>query len=592
MAPARRALRLLGLAAVGGLALLVAAPAVGAETAPTPVRAQLKWYDQAQFAGWYAAEDLGYFGDRGVDVTTRTTGPRENPVSALVDGTADVAVASLAQASALSSPERRFVNIAQVFQRGDTELICVARAGLVSASDLGSARIAASDDRQDLVRAMYAALFPGGAEPTFVDLGTDIESLTSRRADCIAGSSFNEYWLAQDAGLRTFVVTPAELGVVDVEDGLYVEESRLSDPAFRRSMGALFLGLQDGWEFARSHPSSAVELVLQRNRTLSASVQQRQLETVLELVGDDFGYFDVGAFETVDAVGLPHLPAELDDQLWTHEIYNDARVASGTQTFPSQGTTHYLTALRGSIAYRILLGFGVFAAGLAGALLGLRMGYRAWGITVLATLTALGGGVIRDVLIGAWRYPSYLTQDPTDIVIVLVAAGLVTLLPYVARSTTTYERVIRFAVVVDVFGFSVIALNGALIGAISDISVIWVPICAAITVAGGGILSDILVRREHQPFRGDIYEEVAVAASGILLLGLWLSESHEHLPVLVFATVLVTLAAMLVGRFLVLTRGLRYPSRPARAELLLQTLERPDPEAAEPAPQAYGAVDR
>ena len=111
-------------------------------TSPTRLKVQLKWYHQAQFAGWYAAQDLGYFADQNLVVGTEPGSPNTNPVDALKSGDADVAEASMAQAVAASTNGRRFVNIAQIFQVSDSELICNASFTRPSASELDGATVA------------------------------------------------------------------------------------------------------------------------------------------------------------------------------------------------------------------------------------------------------------------------------------------------------------------------------------------------------------------------------------------------------------------------------------------------------------------
>ena len=221
-------------------------------------------------------------------------------------------------------------------------------------------------------------------------------------------------------------------------------------------------------------------------------------------------------------------------------------------------TVHYVGELRASPAYVLLMGLGTFAAAISGALLGLRVGYRIWGMFILGALTAVGGGIMRDVLLGGDRYPIWLVKSPTDIFLVIAAVGLVWLMANVSSGRAILHTD-RFAEDADVIGFSIIAINGALVALISDAALIWVPIAAALSVAGGGILSDVLVNREHASFAGAIYDEIAVVGSVILLAGLLAANQAEHQPALILAAVVMALIALLAMRFAVLHYGLRYP---------------------------------
>src|SRR6266702_3683303 len=86
--------RLVGL--VAAAALLLAACSATASTAPlTKVRFQLQWVAQAQFAGYYAAIDQGYYKAVGLDVSLLLGGPQVNNVQVVATGGADIGTAWL-----------------------------------------------------------------------------------------------------------------------------------------------------------------------------------------------------------------------------------------------------------------------------------------------------------------------------------------------------------------------------------------------------------------------------------------------------------------------------------------------------------------
>lgn len=565
--PARHRARALAAALAGlaltGVAATLAAPGVSAwsidaSSTPRPLHVALKWSHQTQFAGWYAAIDQGEFERRGLDVTLEAGVPGVNPIDRLRDGTADVAEASMDQAVAASTTGDRFVNVAQLFQRADSLLICRTSERMLSARDLRTATISVGD-RRPIVEQMIRALHPEGAQITYIDAQPSIAALTSGAADCQWGSTFNEYWRAEAAGLRLFVVDPEDVGVVNIEDGLYVKESRLADDGFRAQLADMLVGLQAGWAFSADQPSAAVQLALLRDPELRDEDQRRQLEAVLPLLGDRFGYFDIGRYERVDRHGVPVLPVALADRLWTHEVYDAAQAAMGHDPTISPVTRHYVEVIRASPWYHWLVGFGTAAAAAAGALLGLRLGYRFWGRLVLATITALGGGLTRDIILGGSRYPTYLVHDPRDLFLVFGVAVAVTVLRYTVTETRGLARLHRVADLADIGGFSILAVHGALIALAAQANIVWAPICAALTVAGGGIITDVLTRREHQAFFGAIYEEIAVLGAVVLLAGLVVANRHEHRPVLVLAAAVVALLATLCLRTVAVALRVRYP---------------------------------
>ncbi|MFM2105188.1 MAG: hypothetical protein RL338_220, partial [Chloroflexota bacterium] len=502
----------------------------------------------ARFGGLYAAQDQGYFARTGLSVVAQPFDGAENPVAALADGTADVAQASMAQAVALSTDAARYVNVAQLYAEPAGRLICRVGLAFVSQGDLYGRTIAVDAAREPVVRRILGALFPDGGRPTIVAPRPGIADLLDGRADCLWGYSFAELRAALDAGIEVFVVRPDELGVVTIGDGLYVDERRLADPTFRDDLVSLIVGLEEGWRYALENQTATVMLAQRRDPRLEDAAQRRQLEDVGELLTEPFGYLDVGRYETTDAWGAPRILPGFEDRLWTHGVWNEAQRRLGRGGALSPTIAHYVGLLRESAPYQAFLAFGIFAAAASGALLGRRLRYRIWGMTVLAVLTAHGGGVLRDVLLGGDRYPIYLVENPTELAIDVAAAVVVWLLANLRPGGVVVpaDRFVRWA---DVLGFAIIGLNGALVGVISGASLVWVPIAAALSVAGGGILSEILVNREHARFEGEIYEEAAAAGALVLLAGLLVANANEHLPGLVIGSAGIALVVLLAVRY-------------------------------------------
>ena len=79
------------------------------------VTLQLKWVTQAQFAGYYAAEDQGYYEDEGLNVTIRVGGPDIVPEQVVLGGQAEFGIDWLDNLLATRDQGNNIVNIAQVF---------------------------------------------------------------------------------------------------------------------------------------------------------------------------------------------------------------------------------------------------------------------------------------------------------------------------------------------------------------------------------------------------------------------------------------------------------------------------------------------
>ncbi|MGH2501030.1 MAG: trimeric intracellular cation channel family protein [Ktedonobacterales bacterium] len=184
---------------------------------------------------------------------------------------------------------------------------------------------------------------------------------------------------------------------------------------------------------------------------------------------------------------------------------------------------------------------GMFVFAISGALLAVRKNYDIVGMAVLAEITAIGGGVLRDLILGA--VPPAAISDPFAFIAPLAA----TLLTFFA-----YERMNRIQAAVLVFDaaglgvFCVVGTVKALAWGMGPISAIAL---GALTAVGGGIMRDVLAREVPAVMRSDseLYFLPALLGSVIIVL-----VNSLHL----YGAVAAALAALLV--FLLRLAALRF----------------------------------
>ena len=115
--------------------VMLATGLVFSAQAADKVTIQLKWVTQAQFAGYYVAQDKGYYQAAGLDVTIKPGGPDIAPPQVIAGGGADVIIDWMP--SALASREKgvALVNIAQIFKKSGMMLTCRKDSGIKSPAD-------------------------------------------------------------------------------------------------------------------------------------------------------------------------------------------------------------------------------------------------------------------------------------------------------------------------------------------------------------------------------------------------------------------------------------------------------------------------
>jgi uncharacterized membrane protein YeiH len=203
--------------------------------------------------------------------------------------------------------------------------------------------------------------------------------------------------------------------------------------------------------------------------------------------------------------------------------------------------------------------FGVFTYALSGVLEAIQRRYDLWGRTVLAFLSGIGGGTIRDLIIGGDRIPFYYVRDyhyPLGIFCVVLLSSLLVWRYPNAYESSTFKSVKKYS---DVFGFSCLAVAGAIYAIVADMQWFWVPVLAALTCAGGGALRDIVINQEPHTFRGVIYEEAAILGGIFIILGLLIANRFEHYVLPVYVTIFGALALIILLRLAIYKYDLRYP---------------------------------
>lgn len=177
---------------------------------------------------------------------------------------------------------------------------------------------------------------------------------------------------------------------------------------------------------------------------------------------------------------------------------------------------------------------------------------------MLTLLPAVGGGTLRDLLVGGDRHPPFIFRDPVYMYVVLGVVIFGTVLSRFLSSEFTQSRGFeRFLGIFDTVGVAAFTLVGAKVALIASLAWYWIPICAALTCAGGGMLLDVVTGREPRTFQGEPYEEIAVLG-GLLLYGcLHIANHYEHSPWMVTASILFTLAAVYGTRMAVIVFGVR-----------------------------------
>ncbi|MEP3440732.1 MAG: ABC transporter substrate-binding protein [Sulfitobacter sp.] len=311
---------------------------VAAETDPDEVRLQLQWVTQSQFAGYYVAQEQGFFEEEGLDVTILPGGPDIAPPQVLAGGGADAMLNWMPSALAAREKGLPVVNIAQPFKKSGLMLTCWKDTGITGVQDFKGKTIGVwffGNEYPFLAWMSKEGISTDGGEDgvTVLKQGFNVDPLLQRQADCISTMTYNEYGQVLDAG-----VSPDELvtfkyedqGVATLEDGIYVLEDNLDDPVFVDKMVRFVRASMKGWAYAEEHVEEAGAIIIENDETgaQSEAAQVRMMTEVAKLTEGSTGALLEADFQrTVDTLlagGSDPVISKQPEGAWTSVITDKA----------------------------------------------------------------------------------------------------------------------------------------------------------------------------------------------------------------------------------------------------------------------------
>ncbi len=276
------------LATIGGLALAAAlaftacSPSGGGsgETEGagdgelTPVKLQLQWLPQGQFAGYFAAQELGYFEEEGLEVEIIPSGGDIVPQDALANGDVDYAIAWVPKVLGSIEQGANLTEIAQIFQRSGTLQVSWADSGIDSVADFEGKKIGSWGFGNEWE--IFAAMADEGLDATTVQIITqdfNMNAFLQGDIDAAQAMTYNEYaQLLETTNPDTGeLYQPEDFNVMNYEDtegamlqdAIWADTERLeSDEEYQDTTVKFLKAVIKGWIYAAENPEEVSEITI------------------------------------------------------------------------------------------------------------------------------------------------------------------------------------------------------------------------------------------------------------------------------------------------------------------------------------------
>ncbi|WP_104190965.1 ABC transporter substrate-binding protein [Cryobacterium sp. Y82] len=309
------------LAAVGALVLSGCSSDGNAPTssdasgALTPMTLQLQWFAQAQFAGYYAAVDQGYYEDEGLDVTIDEGGADIVPQDVLAAGDADYAISWVPKVLGSIEQGANITNVAQIFERSATTQISLKDKNIRTASDLVGKNVGSWGYGNEWE--LFAGMQKSGVELGDINLiqqAFDMTGFLAGDIDAAQAMTYNEYaqvleTVNPDTGE---LFQPDELNVIDwneegtamLQDSIWANADKLQSDADYADNTVKFIKASiKGWIYAANNPAEAAGIVTAAGSTLGESHQLWMTNEVSKLI-----------FPSSNGVGM------IDESAWSNTV--------------------------------------------------------------------------------------------------------------------------------------------------------------------------------------------------------------------------------------------------------------------------------
>ncbi len=270
-----------------------AAPAMAA------VRLQLQWVPQAQFAGYFAAVEQGYYEAAGIDLTLVPGGPDVVPQAA---GSAangpefTISWVPKVLEARIGNPASDLVNIAQIFQRSGTLSVSWKESNITSPADFKGKKVGAwgFGNEFEVTAAAKKAGLEEGTDYEKVIQPFDMTLLLSKQIDVAEAMIYNEYAQVLEATNPETgdLYQPTDLNVINyndegtamLQDAIFARASWLAEGE-NEAIATNFLKASfQGWIYCRDNPDDCIQYTINQGSTLGAGHQAWMMNEINPLI--------------------------------------------------------------------------------------------------------------------------------------------------------------------------------------------------------------------------------------------------------------------------------------------------------------------
>lgn len=251
-------------------------------TAPVPekIHLQLKWFNQFQFAGYYAAIEKGYYAEEGLEVEILERTLSKSVVKQVVSGEAEYGIGDSGLISHYAQGEP-ITALAAIFQHNPLVFFSRQDSGIISPFEVKGKRIMSDTGSAD--EAPLSAMLTGAHikphDYTMLPQSGDYGLLINKKVDVMSGYLTDQPYLFSKLGAKVNIINPQNYGIDFYGDMLFTSKNELRNhpervERFRRAS-------IKGWQYAMKHPEELIQIIRNKyhSKLSTAHLRFEALET-------------------------------------------------------------------------------------------------------------------------------------------------------------------------------------------------------------------------------------------------------------------------------------------------------------------------
>lgn len=282
------------------------------------VTIRLKWLHQSQFAGYYAAEQEGFYKDEGIDVKLVPGGAETPSIQIVAGGSEQFGVSGMSQLIEARAQGIPVVALATTYRKNPLIWFGIDE-NIRTPQDLVGKKVGLTvGSNSDLLfRAMLKKTDVDINDMTIVPVKYNLSLLLEKEVDVYEGYLTDQPITAELAGHKTYIINPSDYEINFYGDTLFTTEKVIQEnPDLVKRVTRATI---KGWQFAYDNPEKAVDYVLMYSDQLNREQEMRGMKASLELIKPDdksIGTIEMDVVEQMQDLlvdyGILKSPVDLD----------------------------------------------------------------------------------------------------------------------------------------------------------------------------------------------------------------------------------------------------------------------------------------